>query len=201
MLGSEGAIARVLHRLEQGLPTALNSIRTRHGIDVADLADIRQYLDHEPDQIGVDQTPTVYVVEGPTRAQQGGRRVAAGPLADGWSFTYVIRVFCVVRGDSYRDTQLRCRRTTLAVRETLIGVLDYPAAPTEPDDDDNSFLEIRPVTLQEDYSEVGQDRSGRSMRSSYVQAEFASQEWITAYPPPTGQTVQAFNTGVGNLGP
>lgn len=182
MRGVEGVVDAVLARLQTAMPGKLAEIRTRYGIVDGSLEDITRWLDHEPDDIAVDNPPLVVVteqgtdaVDGPVRSGNDGKGGAT------YLYRYQLAVFSWARGRTYATTTLARRRYALAVREVLLQ------QPGLGPDGDPGAIRLRPDSIVETYSEVARDGQTREIvAGSSLTVLYDSEEFLAPRLAPLG---------------
>lgn len=167
MIGAEGASNLVAEMLADRVPGRLAAIAARTGAAEGTLPPLQLVTASDPGPLGLEQYPALIVM---TRSSVPSGQVVEvdDPGRELYRSVYDLRCLLWVRGETYPDTDLSCKRTLLAVRETLLANRDVGQGTT-----------VLPGSLREDYSGVFPDpAAGGNLAGAYVDLQVAVEEWL-----------------------
>lgn len=190
MRGLEGASELLAGFFRERLPGKVDELVARLGVPTNPDEDDALY----PPRPATEDDPDGGYFPGPRRlepedypavmldpvATVGVRLVDNGidDVADSYLVRYRLRVFVLVRGETYADTHNRRARLTLAARELILSRRSF-------DDPAGRYVE---GTLVESYSDVEPDENGRTFAGAYLELELELEETLDPRPEDAAHT-------------
>lgn len=155
--GAEGAATALKRCLDTGLPTKLDELRTRYGVNDVDLPDIKIVHPTIVPLESMTLFPVVMIDVEDTNPVQGVRQAGNPGDLDVWTVPYRCRLYTYAMASNTQEVWLLTARLGLAVRELVLASRVIT--------DDHGTGLIQTSTLKEQFYEV----AGNTAASEYIQ--------------------------------
>lgn len=174
MLGIEGTVDLVVEALEARTPAKLVELRARYSqtADGDGLPDVGLFAASQRARIERAEYPALEVIG---MGMNRPKVLDKGLGTITYQFPYVIRIFVTVRGNGFDDTDLRRKRTTLAVVEELVA---SPALSFVP----SAWIDIASLRISNSDVAPGDKTDSRSVASAFVEVAVIVEEMTEALP-------------------
>jgi hypothetical protein len=180
MLGTEGAVALVVARLQTEMPAKVTEVAGRyHDTAAVNVRPPKLYAESMYERLELAQYPAVEVASRDDGIPDFNSQAQG---VENYWIAYSLRVYVTERGQTYQQVEARRRRLTLAVREVLFSTPELQAGPPR--------VWINPRSIRSSYFGIGtiNESDSRSIAATYTDLDVIVEEMTEPYMPTTTGT-------------